>query len=240
MPSHQERQLITALDALDRAFASEEPFPVSGCTYCYADQDLLELSGPLGLISDDLVSAVAAEVPDHWDDFPRLYRRLTPRIIRAVVTDRLHVDEDLVASRLVQAQWTTWNEPLTRALGEVWSAWWRTTLHIHPGPVSIRKVLSLVTVATGTLRPWLDTWTAIRTPAADAQLADLIDDVMVEYEITDLRMGFYDEYRASPELLDWLLTDARTRTDDIRLDDPYLLEHHRDQSEADRSTRPPR
>ncbi|MFJ5998914.1 hypothetical protein [Streptomyces sp. NPDC092370] len=40
-------------------------------------------------------------------------------------------------------------------------------------------------------------------------------------------MGFYDEYHATPELLDWLLTDIRDRTDDVRLDEPYLLERHR-------------
>jgi hypothetical protein len=110
---------MTALDALDRAFASEEPFPVSGCTYCYGAQDLVEISGPLDLMADDLVSAVAAEVPDHWDDFPRLYRRLTPRIIRPAVTGRLHIDENLIASRLVAAGWTTWDAPLTTALHEV-------------------------------------------------------------------------------------------------------------------------
>ncbi|MEU4466079.1 hypothetical protein AB0G20_20630 [Streptomyces sp. NPDC024017] len=223
MSRHQQR-LMTALDALDRAFASEEPFPVSGCTYCYGAQDLVELSGPLDLIADDLVSAVAAEVPNHWDDFPRLYRRLTPRIIRPAVTGRLHIDENLIASRLVAAGWTTWDAPLTTALHEVWSAWWQATLHTHPSPVPIRKTLSLITVATGTLRPWLDIWTTTRVPAADTHLADLIDDVLLEYEITDLHMGFYEEYDASAELLSWLLTDVHDRADDARLDDPYLLE----------------
>ncbi|KOX03318.1 hypothetical protein ADK65_07075 [Streptomyces sp. NRRL B-1140] len=224
--SRHQQQLMTALDALDGAFACEEPFPVSGCTHCYGEEDLAELSGPLGLISDDLVSAVAAEVPSHWDDFPRLYRRLTPRIIRAAVTGRLHVDENLIASRLCEAGWTTWDASLTQALHEVWSAWWRAALHTGPGLVSVRETLSLITVATGALRPWLDTWTATRTPAADAQLADLVDDVLTEYEITGLRMGFYDEYDASTELLGWLLKDVRDRVDDARLDEPYLLGHH--------------
>ncbi|WP_405899839.1 hypothetical protein OG242_22325 [Streptomyces sp. NBC_00727] len=221
-------QLMTALDALDRAFAAESPFPVTGCTYCYAEQDLAELSGPLRLISEDLVASVAAEVPDHWDDFPRLYRRLAPRIVRLLVTGRLHVDEELIASRLVQAGWTTWEPPLTEALRDVWVTWWRSTLDTHPGgPVSIRDTLSLITVTTGSMRPWLDTWAATRTPAADAQLADLVDDVMFEGEITDLHLGFYEEYHATPELLGWLLTDVRDRVTDPRLDDPYSREHLR-------------
>lgn len=220
-------QLMTVLDALDRTFASEEPFLVTGCTYCYAEQDLAELSGPLHLIPDDLVSSVAAEVPDHWDDFPRLYRRLVPRIIRPLVTGQLHVDEELIASRLVQAGWTTWDAPLTEALRDVWSAWWQSTLHTHPSPVPAREALSLITVATNSLRPWLNVWTATHTPAADTHLADLVDDVMFEFGITDLRMGFYGEYHATAELLGWLLTDVRDRVTDARLDDPFLPEHLR-------------
>ncbi|WP_137233459.1 hypothetical protein [Streptomyces sp. BPSDS2] len=218
-------QLTTALDALDRAFASEDPFLVAGCTYCYAEEDFAELSGPLHLISDSLVSSVAAEVPGHWEDFPRLYRRLAPRIIRSLVTDRLHVDEDLIASRLVQAGWTAWDLPLAEALRDVWSAWWQSTLHTHPSPVPIRYSLSFITVVTDSLRPWLNTWTATSTPAADAHLADLVDDVMFEFEITDVRMGFYDEYDATAELLGWLLTEVRGRVIDARLDEPFLLEH---------------
>ncbi|MCX4446898.1 hypothetical protein ACFWNC_25235 [Streptomyces sp. NPDC058369] len=219
-------QLMTALDALDRAFAPERPFPVGGCTFCYAEQDLAELSGPLHLISEDLIPAVAAEGPDHWDDFPRLYRRLVPRIVRPLVTGRLHTDPELIASRLVQAEWTAWDPPLVDALRDVWVTWWRSVLDTHPGgPVPIRETLGLVTVTTGGMRPWLDIWAATRTPAADAQLADLVDDVMFEGEITDLHLGFYDEYHATPELLGWLRTDVRDRVDDPRLDDPYFLGH---------------
>ncbi|MEX3104852.1 hypothetical protein [Streptomyces sp. ST1020] len=88
-----------------------------------------------------------------------------------------------------------------------------------PGAARPRKVLALVTAATGELRPWLDAWTATRTPAADAQLADFVHDVLFEYEVTDLHMGFHDEYHAAPELLDWLLNVVRERADDSRLDD---------------------
>lgn len=235
---HPQQQLMTALDALDRSFAGEEPFPVEGCTYCYGEQNFAELSGPLHLISDDMVSSVAMEVPSHWNDFPRLFRRLTPRIIRPVVTGRFHVDENLIASRLLAAAWTTWDEPLADAVRDVWYSWWGATLHTHPSPVPIRETLSLITVATNTLQPWLDMWTATRTPAADAHMADLIDDVLFEFEITDLSMGFYNEYHATEELLGWLLTDVRDRVDDARLDDPYLLAHHRATSHHDSSDTP--
>ncbi|MEV3928065.1 MULTISPECIES: hypothetical protein [unclassified Streptomyces] len=218
-------QLMTALDALDHAFASEGSFLVTGCTYCYGDRDFAELSGPLHLIGDNLGSSVAAKTPDHWEDFPRLYRHLVPRIIRLLVTGRLHIDEELIASRLIHAGWATWDLPLAEALQDVWSAWWQSTLHTHPSPVPVRDSLSVITVATNSLRPWLNVWTATNTPAADAHLADLVDDVMFEFEITDLRMGFYDEYDATAELLGWLLTDVRDRVIDTRLDAPFLYEH---------------
>ncbi|QDY76799.1 hypothetical protein [Streptomyces qinzhouensis] len=222
--SHVPSRLMAALDALDHAFASEAPLPVVGCSYCYSEQDFAALSGPLHLISDDLLSHVASEGPDHWDNPSRLYRRLVPRIVRLLVTDQLHIDEELIASRLLQVEWTTWDTRLTGALSEVWSAWWEDTLHTHPSPVSIRETLSFLTVVTNDIRPWLNIWTATHHPAADAHLADFIDDVLFEWEITDLRMGFYGEYHATPELLPWLLTDIHDRAADARLDDPYLLD----------------
>ncbi len=223
MSHHQ--QLMTALDALDRAFASEEPFSVGGCTYCYGEEGLAELSGPLHLIPDDMVSAAAGEVPSHWDDFPRLYRRLVPRIIRPLVAGQFDVSEELIATRLVEAGWRTWDAPLADALRNVWTAWWQVTLHTHPSPVPIRDTLSLVTVATDSLRPWLNIWTATRTPAADAHLADLVVDVLFEYEITNLSMGFDSESHATAELVKWLLTDVRARVTDSRLDDPVFIHH---------------
>lgn len=173
-----------------------------------------------------MVSAVAFEVPDHWDDFPRLYRRLTPRILRAAATDTLHVDVEVIPSRLLRAAWTTWPPAQAAALRDFWPTWWRATLHTHPdaAPISAREVLSVITVATGTLRPWLDIWTSIWTASADAHLAEFVDDVLVESEITDLEMGFYGEYHATAELMDWLLTDIRDRVHEPGLDDPDHLD----------------
>ncbi|PKA36506.1 hypothetical protein [Streptomyces sp. SM8] len=221
-----QQQLSAALDALDLAFVDEEPFTAGGCTYCYGEENFAELSGPPHLVSEDMVSAVAFEVPDHWDDFPRLYRRLTPRILRAAATDTLHVDVEVIPSRLLRAAWTTWPPAQAAALRDFWPTWWRATLHTHPdaAPISAREVLSVITVATGTLRPWLDIWTSIWTASADAHLAEFVDDVLVESEISDLEMGFYGEYHATAELMDWLLTDIRDRVHEPRLDDPDHLD----------------
>ena len=91
--------------------------------------------------------------------------------------------------------------------------------------MSIRDTLGLITVVTDSLRPWLDIWTATRTPAANAHLADLMHDVLFECQINDLSFGFYDEYHATAELVEWLLTDVRDRVTDSRLDDPDFIHH---------------
>jgi len=67
-------------------------------------------------------------------------------------------------------------------------------------------VLTVVTVATGGIAPWLATWAGTRTPDARAHLADLVDDVLFDYQISDLHLGFYNEYAATDELLPWLLS----------------------------------
>jgi len=118
------QQLQDALNALDTAFAplSGRPFTVGGCTHCYARADLDALAGPVDRVPEDLIPHVAAEVIDHWDDFPALYRRMTPRIVRPLTTGRLHIDHGLVASRLLTAGWRNWVRVEHEAPEQAWHA----------------------------------------------------------------------------------------------------------------------
>ncbi|MFE6868135.1 hypothetical protein ACFVFS_16420 [Kitasatospora sp. NPDC057692] len=201
------QQLRAALDALDAAFAplSESPIAVGGCTSCYTGADFEALAGPVDRVPDGLIPSVAAEVASHWDDFAALYRRMTPRIVRLLVTGRLHVDHGLVASRLLAAGWRDWTVPERRALEGVWDAWWRSTLHEYPGTGQVTGVLEAISVSTGSLAPWLAVWADTRTEAADHHLGDALDEWLVEWGLADLRLGFYGELHAGPELLSWLL-----------------------------------
>jgi hypothetical protein len=209
------QRLHDALDALDAAFAplSERPFTVGGCTHCYGQADLEALSGPVGRVPEDLIPQVAAEVTDHWDDFPALYRRMTPRIVRLLATGRLHVDHGLIASRLVAAGWRDWAPAEQEALEKVWHAWWRSALHEYPGTDPVTSVLETISVSTGTLAPWLDIWAATRTEAADRHLRDAVLHWLFEGELAHLYLGFYDELHATPELLPWLFNTAEGRVD---------------------------
>ncbi|WP_328957763.1 hypothetical protein [Kitasatospora purpeofusca] len=202
------QQLRTALDALDAAFAplSESPITVGGCTYCYTDTDLEALAGPAHTVPEDLISSVADEVTDHWDDFAALYRRLTARIVRLLTTGRLHVDHGLVASRLLAAGCRDWTPREQQALGHVWGAWWRSALHEYPGTDRATGVLETISVCTGSLSPWLAVWAETRTEAADRHFEDALDDWLAVRGLADLRLGFYNELSAGPELLAWLLS----------------------------------
>ncbi|MEU1424629.1 hypothetical protein [Kitasatospora sp. NPDC005751] len=202
------QQLRIALDALDTTFAphSESPFTVGGCTYCFTDADLEALAGPARLVPDRLIPSVAAESTDHWGDFAALYRRMTPRIVRLLTTGRLHVDHGLIASRLLEAGWRDWAVPEQRALERVWDAWWRSVLREHPGTDHAAGVLETISVSTGRLSPWLAVWAGTRTEAADRHLGAALDGWLVTPRFADLRLGFYDELPAGPELLSWLLS----------------------------------
>jgi hypothetical protein len=219
------RQLQDALDALDAAFAplTELPVAVGGCTHCYAEADLQALAGPVHGLPDQLIASVTHKVPDHWDDFPGLYRRLTPRIVRLLVAGRL--DHGLVASRLLRAGRRTWPAPQRTALEDVWLSWWRSVLRTHPSTGRITDVFETLSVTAGTLAPWLTIWAETRTEPADLHLRDALGDWLVEDELADLHLGFYDETHATPELLPWLLSLEAGRLDPVQLGQVERIAH---------------
>ncbi|PKV89994.1 hypothetical protein [Streptomyces sp. TLI_146] len=220
--TNPQQQLQDALEALDVAFAplSGLPFSVGGCTHCYTEADLEVLGGAVHRVPDQLLFSVALKTPDHWDNFPGLYRRLMPRIVHLLIADQL--DHGLVASRLLAAGWRNWSAPEHIALDEVWHAWWRSVLHSHPITGHITDILEALAVTTGTLAPWLALWAETRTEAADLHLSDALDYWLIEDELADLHLGFYDELHATPQLLPWLLS-----LEDGRINATQLLEVQR-------------
>ncbi|NJA60354.1 hypothetical protein [Streptomyces sp. NEAU-H3] len=221
--------LLSALDALDAAFAAEPALPVTGCAYCWGEEYFAELSGPLDALSEETILGVAMEVSDHWNDFPRLYRRLTPLLVRRAVLGGEHgVPADVVASRLREAGCLEWAPGLTDALRAVGAAWWRAVLHGEVrgagGNPDAGEALGVLTVASGTVRPWLGIWAATRTPYADALLAEYI--AQLPYSVGDLGDGWWDgDPRHDPrrEVAAWLLRDVRDRLDGLTPDDVMVL-----------------
>ncbi|GLW57661.1 hypothetical protein [Kitasatospora phosalacinea] len=193
-----QQRLHHALDALAR---TARPGPVvDGCGHCYTDGQLAALSGPPDLVPDRLLHSVAAKGPDHWGDFPTLYRRLAPRILRQLTTGTLHVDGPLVAARLVAADWSGWQH--AELVREVLDAWWSATLASHCANAS--EALETVAVATGAVTPWLAAWTEARTPTAERHLIRTVGDWLHSARLPDLRLGFYRELPVGPEVADWI------------------------------------
>ncbi|MFF0298113.1 hypothetical protein ACFYST_32555 [Kitasatospora sp. NPDC004614] len=195
------QHLLDALDRVDAVFAPYAEQPVDGCTYCYGEADLALLSGPVAGIPDRLVDAVAAEVPDHWDDFPGLYRRLTPRILRSLALNGGGAGPAMVASRLLAAGWREWPERV--AVERFLSAWWETVLR-QPSGVRPIDALELAVPLTGTLVPWLERWAQVGTGYAEEQLSAAVDR-WLERRL-EVRFGFHEEFDARPVLPEWLLT----------------------------------
>ncbi|MGW4382193.1 hypothetical protein [Kitasatospora sp. NPDC004531] len=215
-----QQRLHHALDALDSAGGSSRPGPpVHGCEHCWSAEDFALLAGPPTLLPDALLHRAAAKGADLWDDFPTLYRRLAPRILRQLTTGRLLVDGPLIASRLVAADWRGW--PHAEQLAEVLDAWWLAALD-RPAPVpDVAQTLETVATASGALAPWLRAWAATRTPTADRHLADVLEGWLRGGDLPGLEFGSHRELPVGAELTRWLLDLPPGR---IGADQRYWLE----------------
>lgn len=88
-----------ALAVADLVFADRPRIGrLDGCTFCYSEQELADLAGDPGALSDDLVRRFAEEGIDHWDEdqYPAAWRRLAGRILRLLGRRDLGVDVGLV------------------------------------------------------------------------------------------------------------------------------------------------
>ncbi|GAA2114206.1 hypothetical protein GCM10009759_58300 [Kitasatospora saccharophila] len=193
-----QQRLHHALDALGR---TARPGPaVDGCGHCYTPEELILLSGPPDLLPDRLLHSVAAKNPDHWVDFPTLYRRLAPRVLRQLTTGTLAIDGPLIAARLVAADWTSWQH--AGLVRDVLDAWWPATL--ADPRANAAEVLETLAVATGTAAPWLTAWAGTGTPTAEHHLTRTIADWLYYDRLPDLHLGFYRELPVGPEIASWI------------------------------------
>ena len=213
--------LERALVDLERTVDGGENVPVGGCTYCYSETDLALVAGPAEEVPLGLLSSIAFEVPDHWDDFPGIYRKFTPAILRALVHDRLHIDEELVAYRLAAAGcWTTWPEPEQRAVLGVLHALLEETLSVYPRRPSLDETLRALSTTPEPFERWLALVDAAPHGAADHHVADLCRAWMPELAEGTLVFGWLDDWVVPEVTRDWLRDQCRKRLAPMRDDLP--------------------
>jgi hypothetical protein len=201
-----------ALLRLGDVLAGVEASSGDYCGHCYAEADAVALAGPVGRVPADLIPAVAAEVPDHWDDFANLYRKLTPRIMALLVYDELHVDEELIAHRIAEAGcWQSWADAERDAMLDVCRAWWEETLSSHPRRPEAHVVLSFLVTTPVPLTQWFEVWNAQPPGPADLHALELCQWWAPELIGTELMLGWNSDINVTTDVKRWILEDARPR-----------------------------
>jgi hypothetical protein len=207
-----ESALDAALLRLADVLAGVEADAGDYCSHCYSEQDSVALSGPVDAIPSDLLAIAAFEGPDHWDDFANLYKKLTPRIMASLVHDTLHVDEELIAERLIQAGcWSTWADDERTAMLAVCNVWWETTLSSYPRRPEAREVLAFLAATPVPFVDWLEVWNAQPPGPADQHAADLCLWWAGELLGGQLTVGWSDTIDITVDVKRWILDDAPPR-----------------------------
>ncbi|MQY12453.1 hypothetical protein SRB5_25870 [Streptomyces sp. RB5] len=197
-----------ALDAVDTAFAQPPAFdrPMSGCTRCLTESDLLLLGGDVSGVSDDLLGYFVRKVPDHWDDdqYPVLWRRLFPRAVR-MWGPGLETDPSLAMSHLHGAGLASWPDPERDAVDQAFRALLSLALTDGRRPTAVFDMLEGIAAATDGIAPWLSHLAAVPGREADAGLARVALSWGAEVLWEDLQFTWYYSGRID-EVADWLPT----------------------------------
>lgn len=194
-------------DVLDGVQANLDHY----CGMCYTEADAVALAGPVERIPDQLVVSVSMEVPDHFDDFANLYRKITPRAMALLVHDQLNVDADLIAERLTDTGcWESWADDERDAVLAVCEAWWPTVLADHPSRPPAYEVLGFLAMTPVPFVHWLDIWNSQPAGPADQHAVDICRHWAAELP-GGVKLGWNRGADVTAELAPWILNDARPR-----------------------------
>ncbi|MFI6673353.1 hypothetical protein [Kribbella sp. NPDC050470] len=204
--------LEVAVGRLGEVLAGVEVDVGDYCGFCYSEEDVAALAGPVGAIPAKLVSRAVFGGPDHWDDFANLYRKLTPRLMALLVHGELSLDQGLFAQHLVTAGcWSTWAESERTAMLAVCNLWWDATLATYPCRPEAREVLSFLASTPVPFVRWLEVWNAQPAGAADLHAADLCLWWADELLGGRLMVGWSGTIDLTADVKPWILEDAQPR-----------------------------
>lgn len=194
-------------DVLDGVEAKVDDY----CGMCYDEADAVALAGSVERIPDKLLVSVAMEVPDHFDDFANLYRKITPRVMALLVRDELHVDADLIAQRLVDAGcWESWADDERDAMLTVCEAWWPDALASYPSRPQADELLAFLAMTPVPFAHWLDVWNSQPSGPADQHAVDICRRWAAELP-AGVKLGWSRTADVTVDLAPWILNEARPR-----------------------------
>lgn len=205
--------LESALAELDALIPDEPVRDVEICSHCFSPEDEAGLAGGRDDMSLDTLASVAAADPFHWGDgdrFQRLYSWLTPRIVREVALDQLHVDEALIASRLRLAGALESGGPAAQAHDKALEALWVRTLQTERrlGAVTF---LEYAAAFHPSLEPYLSVWRDQPIGMPDAHAVETLHFWLPDLLSGAVDVGWSDPIDIAEPLTAWILDDGQFR-----------------------------
>ncbi|MBO1331911.1 hypothetical protein [Streptomyces sp. VRA16 Mangrove soil] len=214
-------RLTAALDRIGEVFGGMTASPdETGCTFCYAPEDIALLRQPDVPLPEDLLRSFFHEVPDHFDDHAAVLRRLLPQFTRWLADGSEAGSLGYGPCGLGRTRWPeTWPRLQADAVREFIDAWWDDLLSAGPDArYDIDDAFSYAACMGGTITPLLERWS--RDPLggpADRALAsacahwdtDLLED---DYGLSVfLWWQWFDRPEPVAEFQTWLVEHAPAR-----------------------------
>ncbi|MFD9034518.1 hypothetical protein ACFVZW_25780 [Streptomyces sp. NPDC059567] len=175
-------------------------------------EELAQLKVPDAELDLDLLRRTWQAID--WSDHASVLRRILPQLASALVSGLVEPVFGLedVGRSFAVGHWQQWPAEQAAAVEEFLQAWWAHTLTDQDPAVPACDLLVLMAEATGTLRPWLSTWEALRDPVADRHLAEAA--AHWEYDLLGDQLPWHaweNEEEMRAELTAWLVRHAPAR-----------------------------
>ena len=140
---------------------------VPHCAHCVSEADVAALHARPSTLSPELVSRFVRKAGTTWGGAAEL-RRVTPRILTLAADHRLNVSRSLVWQKMRAAEWTSWPQTETDAIGRFLLAEFTRLLRVPPRPAHVaHRWLSQVSAGIDDLSGFLTVWHDSMGPLPD-------------------------------------------------------------------------
>ncbi|QNS05398.1 hypothetical protein [Streptomyces xanthii] len=212
------RRLEEALHTLAVTFRGMTAIPEEANCTCHwgSEEEQALLKVPDVELDPDLLRRTWLAID--WTDHGAVMRRILPQFARELAAGRAEACVYGVAEAggsLARGHWQQWPERQAAAVRDFLDAWWTHTLTDPTPPVPAHDVLAVCAEASGTLTPYLATWTRTTGPVSDDHLTRAATEWEYDLLGDDLpwKGNWYDtdRDRLRTDLTDWLLGPGTDR-----------------------------